>query len=372
MGPADAALHALRSGADWREPDWHGADDHASATPHEGTWRETRTAPAVRRSRAPGSGSRSRAVPAACSSSSSATTSRPRGWVRRRCRARRDRSRPGRRLARAVRGATSMSRTRSRSATRASGRSCPDGRCARGGLHRRRRPRRRRAVAVPQVPERAPPAAVPARRDVQLQRRRRGPISTGAKDDMDHDTVVAVAAVARRPRRRDVHPRRRVAGAVGRLAARLAAVPGAALGRDATSKFKPRFRDATFAAVREAIAPMRLGLWMTPMFFNPSAATFKAHPEWACQPIATALVALNLAQPDSGSNEAGLGAVESGRARARRDADPRRRSSSGTSSTSSSTSSRGSIACRAGCTTCTTCTTRSSRCSTACRPTTRR
>ena len=47
----------------------------------------------------------------------------------------------------------------------------------------------------------------------------------------------------------------------------------------------PRFPDDSFAAVREAIAPMKLGLWMSPMHFNPASTTFKAHPEWACAPL---------------------------------------------------------------------------------------
>ena len=75
----------------------------------------------------------------------------------------------------------------------------------------------------------------------------------------------------------------------------------------ATSKFKPRFPDDHFAAVRDAIAPMKLGLWMSPLSFNPSSATFQAHPEWVCAPVGFATTAVNLAQPDDGSNEAGIG-----------------------------------------------------------------
>lgn len=70
----------------------------------------------------------------------------------------------------------------------------------------------------------------------------------------------------------------------------------------------PRFPDAAFAAVREAIAPMKLGLWMSPTFFNPASSTYKAHPEWVCTPIGHALSAYNTAEPNSSSNEAGLGA----------------------------------------------------------------
>jgi hypothetical protein len=69
----------------------------------------------------------------------------------------------------------------------------------------------------------------------------------------------------------------------------------------------PRFPDATFAAVRKAISPMRLGLWMSPMAFHPSSAAFQQHPEWTCLPIGAGTTAVNLAQDGSGSNEAGIG-----------------------------------------------------------------
>ena len=68
----------------------------------------------------------------------------------------------------------------------------------------------------------------------------------------------------------------------------------------------PRYPDPTFTAVREAIAPMKLGLWMSPMHFNPSSQTFAEHPEWACQPFAEGLYAVNQSQPYDGSNEAGI------------------------------------------------------------------
>lgn len=67
-----------------------------------------------------------------------------------------------------------------------------------------------------------------------------------------------------------------------------------------------RYPDPDFAAVREAIAPMKLGLWMSPMHFHPDSQTFAEHPEWACQPAAEALYAYNRAEPESGSNEAGI------------------------------------------------------------------
>ena len=74
------------------------------------------------------------------------------------------------------------------------------------------------------------------------------------------------------------------------------------------SKFAPRFPDARFEAVRRAIAPMELGLWMSPASFNPRARAYREHPEWACAPLGHGLAAYNLLQPDDGSNEAGIGA----------------------------------------------------------------
>jgi hypothetical protein len=115
-------------------------------------------------------------------------------------------------------------------------------------------------------------------------------ISTGAKDDMDFATVQAVAPIAKR------------------LGVQTFILDDGWQGQSGDWVPDPaRFPDDHFAAVRQAIAPMKLGLWMSPTFFNPASSTFKAHPEWACQPIGTPLVADNVAQPGSGSNEAGLG-----------------------------------------------------------------
>jgi hypothetical protein len=69
----------------------------------------------------------------------------------------------------------------------------------------------------------------------------------------------------------------------------------------------PRFPDDRFAAVRAAVSPMRLGLWMSPMAFHPSSAAFQQHPEWACLPIGAATAGVTLAQDGESSNEAGIG-----------------------------------------------------------------
>jgi len=75
----------------------------------------------------------------------------------------------------------------------------------------------------------------------------------------------------------------------------------------AGSKFRPRFPDATFEAVRGALGDVNLGLWMTPMHFNPASTAFNENPQWSCLPVSLGLVAVNLADPGSSSNEAGIG-----------------------------------------------------------------
>jgi hypothetical protein len=82
-----------------------------------------------------------------------------------------------------------------------------------------------------------------------------------------------------------------------------------------TSKYRPRFPDATFEAVRDVLDgddadptdDIALGLWMTPMEFHPSSAAFRANPQWACAPVGDGTAALSIADPDGGSNEAGIG-----------------------------------------------------------------
>jgi alpha-galactosidase len=131
-------------------------------------------------------------------------------------------------------------------------------------------------------------------------------ISTGAKDDMNYATVLEVAPIAKRlgvetfilddgwqAISGDWHP-----DSPEYPEPRWDGTPG--------SKFAPRFPDSEFEAVREAIAPMKLGLWMSPMHFNHNSETYRAHPEWGCAPVGQALVGANAAQPDSSSNEAGI------------------------------------------------------------------
>src|SRR4051794_2135339 len=126
-------------------------------------------------------------------------------------------------------------------------------------------------------------------------------ISTGAKDDMDFATVQQVAPIARRLG---------VETFVlddGWQAASGDWQPDSPQHPEPRGLYPPRFPDDTFTAVRNEIAPMRLGLWMSPVHFNPAAETYKQHPEWGCTPTGQGTAIANLAQPGDGSNEAGIG-----------------------------------------------------------------
>jgi hypothetical protein len=297
-------IHALRAGADWREPDWAGPP--SIGDPHAGTWRDSRTA------------------------TTGAALSGAAQWLS------------------VAAGDRSLFMVMERN-DQPSSTAGYDGTIAHVGVDLSRdvlslgpleesghienptpAPGRHRAIAPGEVlaleaaftglatdPDDEPAQVAsyvdrwrgPQARDVVFNSNGtdRDLISTGAKDDMNFEAVQAVAPIARRlgvdtfvlddgwqaisgdwyPDSPD-HPEPRWNG-------------------DPASKFAPRFPDSEFAAVREAIAPMKLGLWMSPMHFNPVSATFKAHPEWACTPVGTATAGANALQPDDGSNEAGIG-----------------------------------------------------------------
>jgi Melibiase len=115
-------------------------------------------------------------------------------------------------------------------------------------------------------------------------------ISTGAKDDMDFATVQQVAPIARR------------------LGIETFILDDGWQGQSGDWQPDPkRFPDATFSAVRQAISPMRLGLWMSPLHFNPASNAYHQHPDSACAPVGHALAVDNALDPGSGSNEAGIG-----------------------------------------------------------------
>jgi alpha-galactosidase len=52
---------------------------------------------------------------------------------------------------------------------------------------------------------------------------------------------------------------------------------------------------------------MRLGLWMSPMSFHPDSNAYRTHPEWACALVGHGTALESKLEPDSGSNEAGIG-----------------------------------------------------------------
>jgi hypothetical protein len=132
-------------------------------------------------------------------------------------------------------------------------------------------------------------------------------ISTGAKDDMDLATVKEVAPIARRLGIETFILDDGWQARSGDWQPDSPQFPEPRWDGSPTSKFKPRFPDDHFAAVRAAIAPMKLGLWMSPLSFNPSSRTFQSHPVWACVPTGLGTAILNKLQPDDGSNEAGIG-----------------------------------------------------------------
>lgn len=132
-------------------------------------------------------------------------------------------------------------------------------------------------------------------------------ISTGAKDDMDYATVLATAPKAKALGLDTFVLDDGWQAVSGDWEPDSPQFPEPRWDGSPESKFRPRFPDDSFAAVREAIAPMKLGLWMSPMHFNPASQTFKAHPDWACAPTGLGTAAVNALQPDSSSNEAGIG-----------------------------------------------------------------
>ena len=125
-------------------------------------------------------------------------------------------------------------------------------------------------------------------------------ISTGAKDDMDLAEVQRQAEIAKRMG---------VETFVlddGWQAVSGDWCPDSPQCPEPRGTHPPRFPDAEFKAVREAIEPMELGLWMSPMMFNPASRAHADNPTWTCDPVGRGLYAYNAADPGSGSNEAGI------------------------------------------------------------------
>ncbi len=132
-------------------------------------------------------------------------------------------------------------------------------------------------------------------------------ISTGAKDDLDFATIQEVAPIAKAMGIETFILDDGWQAISGDWQPDSADFPEPRHASD-PAKFPHRFPDSTFTAVREEIAPMKLGLWMSPMHFNPKSATLADHPEWVCTPLGQGTNLYNTADPDSSSNEAGIGA----------------------------------------------------------------
>jgi hypothetical protein len=138
-------------------------------------------------------------------------------------------------------------------------------------------------------------------------------ISTGAKDDADFATVVDLAAKARAAGIDTLVLDDGWQAISGDWCPDSPECPEPRKASNPT-KFAARFPDPTFSAVRDVLAgepgpedDLDLGLWMTPMEFHPSSTAFKTNPQWACLPVGVGTAAVSIAQPDSSSNEAGIG-----------------------------------------------------------------
>ena len=134
-------------------------------------------------------------------------------------------------------------------------------------------------------------------------------ISTGAKDDVDFTRFQSLAAAAREMGVETFIFDDGWQATSGDWCPDAPTCP-----EPRAPRFPPRFPDDRFAAVGGVLAgapgpadDMALGLWMNPMEFHPSAAAFRSNPQWACVPTGLGTALVNAAQPDDGSNEAGIG-----------------------------------------------------------------
>lgn len=135
----------------------------------------------------------------------------------------------------------------------------------------------------------------------------RNRISTGGKDDVGLAELRRQAAIARRLGIEVFVLDDGWQAASGDWCPDSPACPDPRWDGDPDSPFRPRFPDAEMRAVREALGEMGLGLWMSPLHFHPASRAFRAHPEWACVPAGVATATYNALDPNSGSNEAGIG-----------------------------------------------------------------
>jgi hypothetical protein len=296
-GPAQPTAHAFRAGADWREPDWPGPP-LAFGNPNAGTWRDTRSAPlgapleAAAQWLSLSAGGRSLFMVAERADLPSTRAEYAAGVARLAARYPRDGVLLGPFEEQAHVEGLSSTFGRQRVveplqpvALEAAFTGLGTGDGDEEWQHHRYLLRR---------------AHYPHAVTFNSNGTDDNVISTGAKDDMDFATVQKVAPLARR-----------LGVEIFILDDGWQAIsgdwnPDSPQYREPRGT-PPRFPDAEFRAVRHAIAPMRLGLWMSPMSFNPQAQAFEQNPQWACLPVGVATALVNALDPDSGSNEAGIG-----------------------------------------------------------------
>ena len=159
----------------------------------------------------------------------------------------------------------------------------------------------RRRVAAPRIPGPPPPDAVSEGDHVQQQRDRRQRPLDRREGRPRHRRHPRDRAEGARARHRDVHPRRRLAGALGRLAARLARLPGAALRPGARAS---RTRSSRRCARRSRRCGSACGGRRSTS--TPRPRRTSSTPNGSATPIGDGLLAYNTVEPESSSNEAGL------------------------------------------------------------------
>ena len=307
-------LHAFRAGADWREPDWDGPD-LSIGDPHAGTWRDTRTAPAGQTLRGAGQW-----ISTAKDGRSLFMVMERNDWPS---------SRAG-----YENGSARLNVDYSADlviagpfeenvhAENPQAGNAP-------GRHRVLQPGLPYAMEAAFVGFGANPDDEPWQFFKYLSEHRVDPYDTevtfnsngtdanvrsdGAKDDMVEEVILETAPIAKRLGIETFILDDGWQARSGDWAPDCGTAPGQPNtdprwdGTAATAKFAPRYSDCTFQAVRDAIAPMELGLWMSAMHFHPRSSTYMSHPEWACKPSGDATGSLSLLQPSGGSNDAGIG-----------------------------------------------------------------
>ena len=139
-------------------------------------------------------------------------------------------------------------------------------------------------------------------------------ISTGAKDDVNHERVVSLAEAARAMGVETFILDDGWQALSGDWCPDSPQCPEPRWDGTPDSKFAPRFLDDTFSAVREVLAgdpddpsdDMELGLWWTPMAYHPMSEAFQTNPQWSCAPVGTATGMASYVD-DSSSFEPGIG-----------------------------------------------------------------